>query len=206
MADKTIGELPAISTLSDTAMIPAEQSGAAGRISGLQFKRFAIDSVSEYVATATEAAETASGAAETASGAAGSASDDATAAALSATAASNAKDAILNMGVAATTLPPEDDATVTKQESGGVVTLIFGLPKGQNGSQGIQGPAGPQGVQGPRGDTGTAVAVETTGMYYFSVDNDSESPTFGHLFLTYTGSTAPDFSIDENGHLIWTTD
>ena len=206
MADKTIGELPAIAELSDAAMIPAEQNGAAGRISGLQFKQFAIGSVSEFVDTATGAAETASAAAETAGEAAGTASNNATAAAASANAAESAKDAILNMGVSITTLPPEDDATVDKQESGGVVTLVFGIPRGQTGSQGIQGPAGPQGIQGPRGDTGTAVAVETSGMYYFNVDNNSESPTFGHLFLTYTGSSAPDFEIDENGHLILTLD
>lgn len=206
MADKTIGELPAIGTLSDAAMIPAEQSGAAGRISGLQFKRYAIDSVSELVETATEAAQTASNAAATASEKADDATDYASNASDSASAAIAAKNAILNMGVAATSVAAGNPATVTKTESGGVVTLTFGLPTGATGAQGVQGPRGPQGVQGPKGDTGTAVAVETAGMYYFNVDNDSESETFGHLFLTYTGDNPPDFEINENGHLIWTVE
>ena len=187
-------------------MLPVEQNGAAGRISGAQWKQYAVDTVSSYVETATEAASTASDAATTATGAAGSASESADAASNSATTATNAKQAILDMNVAATTVAAGNAATVTKTESGGVVTLTFGLPTGATGAQGIQGPQGPQGIQGPKGDTGTAVAVPTTGMYYFSVDNNSESANFGHLFLTYTGDEAPDFSIDENGHLIWTVE
>lgn len=111
------------------------------------------------------------------------------------------------------------------------MTLTFGIPRGDTGEtgpqgpqgiQGLQGPKGdtgstgpagpqgpqgvqgPQGIQGPKGDTGTAVGVETQGVFYFWVDNDSESQTFGHLFLTYAGEEAPDFSINEQGHLIWT--
>ena len=57
MADKTIGELPAIQTLSDAAMLPVEQNGAAGRISGAQWKQYATDPVSSYVDTATAAAD-----------------------------------------------------------------------------------------------------------------------------------------------------
>ena len=72
------------------------------------------------------------------------------------------------------------------------------------GQQGPPGPPGSPGVPGPKGDTGMAVAVETAGMYYFNVDNDSTSPTFGHLMLTYSGDAAPNFSINEQGHLIWT--
>ena len=187
-------------------MLPVEQNGAAGRISGEQWKQYAVDTVSSYVETATEAAQTASDAATTATNKAGDASDSATSASGSAATATAAKDAILNMTVSATTVAAGNPATVTKSESGGVVTLTFGLPTGATGSQGIQGPAGPQGVQGPRGDTGTAVAVETTGMYFFNVDNNSESETFGHLFLTYTGDDPPNFSIDESGHLIWTVE
>ncbi len=69
---------------------------------------------------------------------------------------------------------------------------------GAQGQKGDTGPQGPQGVQGPPGPTGTAVAVETQGMYYFNVDED------GHLILTYTGNDPPDFEIDEDGHLILT--
>lgn len=206
MADKTIGELPAIQSLSDSALLPVEQNGAAGRINGAQWKQYATDAVSSYVDTATAAANTASGAATTATNKAADASAYATSAGNSASTATAAKQAILDMTVAAETVAAGNPATVTKTESGGVVLLTFGLPTGATGSQGIQGPAGPAGPQGPRGDTGTAVAVETTGMYYFNVDNNSESQTFGHLFLTYTGETAPDFAINDDGHLIWTVD
>lgn len=206
MADKTIGELPAISTLSDTAMLPVEQNGAAGRISGSQWRQYAVDTVSPYVATATQAAGDAEDAASLASQRANAAASSAASASDDAAAATDAKNAIINMGVAANTLLPDVPASVTKTESGGVVTLTFGIPRGTKGDTGDTGPRGEQGVQGPKGDTGTAVAVETSGLYYFNVDNDSESETFGHLFLTYTGNTAPDFSINENGHLIWTVE
>ena len=206
MADKTIGELPAISTLSDAAMIPVEQNGAAGRISGAQWKQYAVDTVADYVGTATEAAQTSSEAASEATAAADEAEDYAATASGAAITASAAKQAILDMNVAATPVAAGNPATVTKTESAGIVLLTFGIPAGATGPQGVQGPRGQQGVQGPKGDTGTAVGVETQGLYYFSVDQNSSSPTFGHLLLTYTGDTAPDFSSDENGHLIWTVE
>ena len=187
-------------------MLPVEQNGAAGRISGAQWKQYATDTVSSYVDTATAAADTASGAATTATNKAADASAYATSAGNSASTATAAKQAILDMTVAAETVAAGNPATVTKTESGGVVLLTFGLPTGATGSQGPVGPQGPQGVQGPRGDTGTAVAVPTEGMYYFSVDNNSESQNYGHLFLTYTGDTAPNFSINNEGHLIWTVE
>lgn len=187
-------------------MLPVEQNGAAGRINGAQWKQYAVDTVSSYVDTATAAADTASGAATTATNKAADASAYATSAGNSASTATAAKQAILDMTVAAETVAAGNPATVTKTEIGGVVLLTFGLPTGATGAQGERGPAGPQGVQGPRGDTGTAVAVPTEGMYYFSVDNNSESQTFGHLFLTYTGDTAPNFSINNEGHLIWTVE
>lgn len=65
--------------------------------------------------------------------------------------------------------------------------------QGQRGEQGIQGPPGIQGPEGPRGMN--AVAVETAGMVNFSVSSG------GHLLCTYTGSEAPDYYINENGHL-----
>lgn len=78
-------------------------------------------------------------------------------------------------------------------------------PQGVQGNQGIQGPQGergpqgPRGEQGPQGPRGVSVAVETEGLFYFSVDDS------GHLLLTYTGNEAPDFEIDEDtGHLIYT--
>lgn len=63
------------------------------------------------------------------------------------------------------------------------------------GEQGIQGIQGIQGEQGPRGIDG--VAVQAEGTFAFNVNEE------GHLILSYTGDSAPDFSIDENGHLIY---
>lgn len=64
-----------------------------------------------------------------------------------------------------------------------------GVPAtGPQGLQGVQGPAGPQGVNG--------VAVAAEGFYAFNVDEN------GHLILSYTGQSAPDFAIDGSGHLV----
>lgn len=190
MADKTIGQLPEISEVTDQTLMPVEDSGTAYHTTGAEWKRFARAAIADDVALAEASAQ--------------SAEADAASAAQDAIDAAAAREAIENMGISSTVLSPGATPTLQKTEVGGVVTLLFGLAPGQQGIQGVQGPRGEQGVQGPRGDTGTAVAVETAGMYYFHVDNDSTSPTFGHLFLTYSGSTAPDFEIDSNGHLIWT--
>ena len=50
-------------------------------------------------------------------------------------------------------------------------------------------------AEGPSGAT-----VSADGFYGFDVDAD------GHLRLHYTGDTAPDFALDEDGHLILTLD
>lgn len=204
MADKTIGQLPSIANVTDASLIPVEQSGVAGKMTGAQFKAWGAAAAQPSADAAAQSAQAAAQSATAAAGSAGTASGKATEAAGSAATATAAKQSILDMTVEVTTLDPGSSATVTKTEVGGVAHLAFGIPQGATGSQGERGPAGPQGVQGPRGDTGTAVAVETQGMYYFNVDNDSSSPTFGHLMLTYSGDAAPDFSINEQGHLIWT--
>ncbi len=74
--------------------------------------------------------------------------------------------------------------------------------KGETGKQGIQGPQGEQGIQGPQGIQGLpgprgidGVAVETAGMVNFSVNAE------GHLLCTYTGAEAPNYYINEEGHL-----
>lgn len=206
MADKTIGELPAISNVTDGTLIPVEQSGVAARMNGAQFKAWGEAAAQPYATQAAQSASQASQSATNAGNSATAAAGSATSAGNSAVAAEASRQAIENMGAEVTTLDPGSQATVTKRTSQGVTTLVFGIPQGATGSQGERGPAGPQGVQGPRGDTGTAVAVETQGMYYFSIDNNSSSPTFGHLFLTYTGSEAPNFSINEQGHLVWTVE
>lgn len=69
-------------------------------------------------------------------------------------------------------------------------------PAGQQGPQGERGPAGPAGPQGPEGPRGIdGVAVSTEGAYAFNVDED------GNLVLYYTGQTAPDFELLEDGTL-----
>lgn len=189
MADKTIGQLPELAEISDTSLLPVEESGTAYHTTGASWKSFVQNAVAALVALVQAAA--------------GQASQDATRAETAAASASADATAIQGMRINSTVLEAGATPTLSKTESGGVWTLNFGLAPGATGPAGSTGPAGPQGVQGPRGDTGTAVAVETAGMYYFNVDNDSDSPTFGHLFLTYSGDDAPDFSIVD-GHLIWT--
>lgn len=66
-------------------------------------------------------------------------------------------------------------------------------PKGDKGDTGPQGPQGIQGSPGPQGING--VVVEAQGTYAFDVNGE------GHLILHYTGD-APDFSINEDGHLM----
>ena len=83
-----------------------------------------------------------------------------------------------------------------------------GFP-GADGVAGPMGPRGPQGEKGEKGDTGTAAVVESSGLWYFFVDNDSDSATYGHLFIGYSGEEAPDLHVDDDptsptyGHLIW---
>lgn len=70
-------------------------------------------------------------------------------------------------------------------------------PKGDTGATGPQGPKGDTGATGPQGPQGiNGVAVAADGQYAFNVNSD------GHLTISYTGSTAPNARIDENGHLI----
>ena len=68
--------------------------------------------------------------------------------------------------------------------------------QGAAGPVGPTGPEGPQGVQGPQGPRGIdGVAVQTAGMVNFSVTDE------GHLLCTYTGNEAPDYYINDAGHL-----
>lgn len=69
-------------------------------------------------------------------------------------------------------------------------------PAGPTGPKGDVGPQGPAGPQGPKGETG--VYVETKGLIGFEVRPD------GHLYVKYTGDEAPNFKIDDRGHLIYT--
>ena len=76
--------------------------------------------------------------------------------------------------------------------------------KGPQGATGPKGPQGIQGIQGPKGDKGdtgeSGVQIETNAFCVFSVRN-------GHLICTYQdGQEQPNFSINDDGHLIYTID
>ena len=75
--------------------------------------------------------------------------------------------------------------------------------KGDKGDQGIQGVQGVQGVQGDKGDKGDrgsdGVVTQIEGLYAFQIKVD------GNLYVLYEdGTTAPNFSIDSSGNLIYT--
>lgn len=179
-----------------------------------------LDELARQVeAAAVSAAENAAKSKASENSAAASASTASTAAeSASASAASAAASAgrIENMTVSAQTLSPGSEASAMKTDNGSSFHLTFGIPKGEQGIQGIQGPpgvqglqgvpgeqgekgdpgpVGPQGPQGPRGIDGVAVSAD--GIFAFNVDER------GHLILSYAGEEAPNFSINENGHLIY---
>ena len=156
MADKNIGALPAITTLSDDALLVAEQQSAAGKITGKQIKDFAKAGVEAYVSSAQQAASDAEASAAEAAesvGQIGTAVEDAQAAKDGAVAA---QEAIESLGVSGNTLAAGQAVTVTKTVSAdGVVTLTFGIPKGETGEQ------GPIGQTGATGATGVGVQSAT---------------------------------------------
>ena len=59
---------------------------------------------------------------------------------------------------------------------------------------------GPTGATGPQGQAGVNGVVITTQPYQYAFYVNSS----GHLILLYDGEDVPGFSIDENGHLIYT--
>lgn len=146
MADKTIGQLdavsigdlPSIESLFDLSLIPVEQNGEAKKMTGQQWKQYAVESVQEQAQEA-----------------------------------QNAKEAIENLGVKSITLLPGSPATVDKivNELSGEVTLSFGIPQGV---QGPKGDTGNTGDQGPKGDTGdTGVGVMSITYYYLATTASS---------------------------------
>ena len=69
-------------------------------------------------------------------------------------AAQEAAESVQDMGVEAETLAPGSEATVEKTVEDGVVTLTFGIPRGDMGATGPQGPQGERGLTGPTGPQG----------------------------------------------------
>lgn len=173
MADKAIGDLPELSQISDSSMLPVQDGGTAYHTKGSTWKQFVRAAVADDVSDAEDAADSAQNSASIATNKAAEA------------AASQA--AIQNLEVSGTQLAAGLQPTVSKSVVGGVARFTFGIPAGPQGPQGEQGPAGEQGLRGPKGDTGTAVVVPVSGLVYFSVDNDSSSATYGHLIMTYSG-------------------
>jgi hypothetical protein len=57
------------------------------------------------------------------------------------------------VGVSAVALPTGQSPTVNNTGTTTDANLVFGIPAGAVGPQGIQGPIGPAGIQGPAGDT-----------------------------------------------------
>lgn len=196
MADRTIGQLPELGEISDTSLLPVEESGTAYHTTGASWRAFVQNAIASLVALVQSAANRAD--------------DDATRAETAAASALADKTAIQGMGISSTVLSPGATPTLSKTESGGVWTLNFGLAPGATGSQGIQGPAGPQGVQGPAGPAGgNAASIEAaSGIFSFAVNPQ------GHLIMTYAGAeTNPDawyidFDTDSPtyGHLFYDPD
>lgn len=79
MADKTIGSLPQAQSVDDASLFVCEQQGAAMKTTGAQWKGFAVQAVSQYVAPAQQAAaqaqQSATNAAQSETNAAQSAED-----------------------------------------------------------------------------------------------------------------------------------
>lgn len=204
MADKTtggltvvkeaaIGDLPSIADLYDDTLLPVEQQGAAGKMTGGQWKQYARAAVKPFSDGAAQSAQAAAESADRAAASAGKAQTAKSGAEAARDGARDARKAIEDMTVSAVTLPPGSAAAATKTAVGGSFNMLFGIPRGAQGATGAQGA---QGIQGPPGRDGiNGIAVPQAGQYAFHVNEA------GHLILVYTGDTAPDFFIREDGHL-----
>ena len=163
MADKTIGSLPQAQSVDDSSLFVCEQQGTAMKTTGAQWKGYAIQAVSQYVAPAQQAAQQAQQAAQQATQAVsqiGTAVEDTQANAQAAQEAKeaaeaaqgkakDAQDAIENLGVVGETLSPGEQVQVIKTVGeDGVVTLTFRIPQGLKGDTGDTGPTGQTGPQG----------------------------------------------------------
>lgn len=152
MADATIGSLPALSELDDNSLLVAEQNGSAQKLSGAQIKSFASAAAAAEAAKAAQSASDAATAKSAAESAQTAAENAETGAGESATSAASARDAILNMIVAAITLNTGESAAVERSVVNDVYKLTFGLPRGDKGEQGDKGNTGDKGDTGERGN------------------------------------------------------
>jgi hypothetical protein len=97
------------------------------------------------------------------------------------------------VGVSAVPLPTGQNPTVNNTGTTTDANLIFGIPAGAVGPQGIQGPIGPAGIQGPAGDTfkvsgavanAAALPAAPANLAVFITQDDS------HLHIYDTASAA----------------
>ena len=202
IADRTIRELPAAPAVYDDSLLVMEQQGEARSVEGRLLREYAVAAAKEQADIAKGHADDAKGHADGARDSVDAARACADRAAASAADAAEqagradmARQAIEYLSVTARSLPPVEEAAVTKTQMDGFVELLFGIPRGEQGAvgpkgeQGIQGPPGPQGEPGPSG-----IAVAAEGQYAFNVED-------GHLWLSYTADEAPDFALEDDGHL-----
>lgn len=192
MADKTIGSLPAATTVDDSSLWVAENQGQAQKVTGAQIKGFAQESVQQYVSQAQQAAQEALEAVSQIGTAVDDTKANAQAAQAAQTSAESARQAIENMMVEAITLATGQPATVSKSLVDQVVKLTFGLPTGAKGDPGNKGDTG-TGIQSIELTSGTH-APGTTDTYTITLSDDS---TF--QFTVYNGANgtgAGDFMAD----------
>lgn len=115
-------------------------------------------------------------------------------------AAQEAAESVQDMGVEAETLAPGSEATVEKSvDEDGVVTLTFGIPRGDTGATGPQGPQGERGLTGPTGPQGvpgqdgvspTATVTQTSTGATISI-TDAEGTTTANITNGQDGATGP---------------
>lgn len=195
--DKTIGQLEELAEISDTSLLPVQQSGTAYHTTGAAWKQWVRDAIASLVALVEAKSD--------------QASDDATRAETAAASTAADRTAIEGMGISSTVLEAGATPTLSKQQgAGGVWTLEFGLAPGAVGPRGATGPQGLQGVQGIQGPPGgNAATVEAaSGLFSFAINPQ------GHLIMTYSGAeTNPEaWYIDTDttsptyGHLFYDPD
>lgn len=172
MADKTIGSLPAATTVDDDSLFVLEQQGSAVKATGAQWKGYAQSAVSQYVTQAQQQAQASANSATTASQAATDAQAAKTDAETARDGAESAQRAIENLGVAGVTLGAGQQVQVAKTVSEtGVVTLTFSIPKGDTGERGDTGNTGPI---GPQGISVTNAEVDENGNLILTFSNEQE--------------------------------
>lgn len=167
MADKTIGELPAVTSLDGDSLFVAQQQGQAVKVSGSQLIQFANDETAEQVQIATEAAQAAL---ESQNAAAESVTDAKAAAAKYPYVGGNNHWYVYN-------------AQSGQFEDTGVSAV---------GPIGPEGPTGPEGPQGPQGEQGMGLTISG---YYDTLEALQQAQPTGTAGEAYGVGTAEPYDI-----------